>query len=201
MLSSFARLGVGSVMVDGTDDPDGVWRRYVSSHPGAEEVCSEEGRVVYRLRADGSDSDTVADGTPLPVSLVRANVNPEATRFALDGDLSTRWESGPQNDATEVEIDLGSVRSVRSIVLTLGPFADDFPRELAIDASEDGRIWTEVWRGTGGTLAFVGLFEAPREVPLTVEFAATRARYVRLRLLSNDPVYYWSIAELTVLGR
>jgi hypothetical protein len=189
------------VIVDGSADPDGVWKRYVSSHPGAEEVCTEEGRTVYHLRADRPESDARTSGTPLPISSVRANVNPEIARLVLDGDLLTRWESGPQKDTTRVEIDLGSVQSVLGIVLTLGPFADDFPRALAIDASEDGQTWTEVWRGTGGTLAFVGAFQAPRELPLTFELAETRARFMRLRLLSNDPVYYWSIAELKILGQ
>jgi len=31
--------------------------------------------------------------------------------------------------------------------------------------------------------------------------ALTRARYIRMRLLSNDEIYYWSIAELKVYGK
>jgi len=201
LLTRLARLGVGSVVVDTSADPGGVWKRYVSSHPGAQEVCSEEGRTVYQLHADRPESAGGTGGTPLPILSVHANENPDSARLVLDGDLRSRWESGPQKDTTRVEIDLGSVRQLRGIVLSLGPFADDFPRALAIDASEDGQTWTEVWRGTGGTLAFVGAFQAPRELPLTFEVAETRARFMRLRLLSNDPVYYWSIAELKVLGR
>jgi hypothetical protein len=83
----------------------------------AEEACSEDGRTVYRLPADRPESDDGADGTPLLISSVRANVNADATRLALDGDLLTRWASGPQRDATSVEIDLGSVRSIHGIVM------------------------------------------------------------------------------------
>ena len=61
-------------------------------------------------------------------------------------------------------------------------------------------MWREVWRGGSAGLAFVGAFEAPSDVPLTYEFAADTARYLRLRLLANDETYYWSIAELKVLG-
>lgn len=195
-------LLIGAIgLFDASADPDGVWRRYVSSHPGAEEVCSEDGRTVYRLHADRPESDDGTDGTPLPIASVRANVNADATRLVLDGDLLTRWELGPQRETTSVEIDLRSVRSIHGIVRTRGPFADDFPRLLAIDASEDGQTWTKVWRGTGGSLAFVGAFQSPRELPPTFELGGTRARLVRMRLLGNDPVYDWSIAELKVLGR
>jgi hypothetical protein len=82
----------------------------------------------------------------------------------------------------------------------LGPFVEDFPRGLVIEASEDGRSWQELWRGGSGGLAFVGAFEAPREVPLKYRFAVTPARFLRMRLTAKDDTYYWSIAELRVLG-
>ena len=73
-----------------------------------------------------------------------------------DRDRTTRWESGPQTDRTAVEVDLGSVRTVAGIDLFLGPFVEDFPRGLIIEASEDGQSWREVWQGGSAGLAFVG---------------------------------------------
>jgi hypothetical protein len=44
--------------------------------------------------------------------------------------------------------------------------------------------------------------DAPSELPLRYELSPpTTTRYLRLRLLSNDEVFYWSIAELAVYGR
>jgi hypothetical protein len=98
-------------------------------------------------------------------------------------------------------IDLGEPpRVVNSLELQLGPFFEDFPRALAIEASSDAQSWHEVWRGPSAARAFVAAFETPREVPLRFEIGSTPARYLRLTLLSNDEIYYWSIAELKVLG-
>ena len=87
-----------------------------------------------------------------------------------------------------------------AVELWLGPFVEDFPRALAIDASKDGTAWGELWRGGSAGRAFVGAFEAPSDVPLNYALPPTSARYLRLRLLANDETYYWSVAEMRVLG-
>jgi hypothetical protein len=117
-----------------------------------------------------------------------------------DDDQTTRWESGPQSDHTAVEIDLGGVGTVAGVELLLGPFVQDFPRGLIIEVSEDGQSWREVWQGGSAGLAFVAAFEAPRDVPLRYRFAPTPARSLRMKLTKNDDIYYWSIAEIRVLG-
>jgi len=38
------------------------------------------------------------------------------------------------------------------------------------------------------------------EIPLSFPLNGARARFVRLRQLGSDPFYYWTIAELTVIG-
>jgi hypothetical protein len=132
--------------------------------------------------------------------MIRANVNDAAIARMTDGDRTTRWESGVQSDRVEMNIDLGAVRSVSSLELALGPFVEDFPRALSIEVSEDGVSWREVWRGGSAGLAFVGAFTSPGDVPLRYDIQPTPARHLRLRLLANDETYYWSVAELKVLG-
>ena len=89
-----------------------------------------------------------------------------------DRDRTTRWESGPQIERTAVDIDLGAVRTVAGIDLLLGPFGEDFPRGLIIEASEDGQVVARSLarrqRGAGVRRAF----EAPRDVPLRYRFRA-----------------------------
>ena len=77
---------------------------------------------------------------------------------------------------------------------------EDFPRGLIIEASHDGQTWREVWRGGSAGLAFPAAFEDPRDVPLRYRFAPTPARLLRLKLTKNDKTYYWSIAEMRVVG-
>ena len=206
VLTQLAAHGVRDVVVDSAHDGDGGWKRYVTAHPGTETVCSEDGRTLYRLnspasslpRSDGANGQA---GTPLPIAVLRANVNAGDEKFMLDGDRTTRWQSGPQSDRTTVDIDLGSERSVHAVQLLLGPFIEDFPRALSIEALGDGAVWRELYKGGSAGRAFVGAFEDPKDVPLTFEFPPVTARYLRLRTLANDETYYWSIAELKVVGR
>jgi hypothetical protein len=200
MLTQLAAHGTSHIAINEDHDQDGALRRYVSAHAGAELVCREDRRSLYRLN-DTRTPDTFAVAFALPIRAVRSNTNPEKVDNMTDGDLETRWESGPQTEGTWIVIDLGeSPRVVHALELKLGPFFEDFPRVLAIEASSDAQSWREVWRGPSAARAFVAAFETPREVPLRFEIASPPARYFRLMLLSNDEIYYWSIAELKVLG-
>ena len=200
LLTQLPRHGVGTVIVDLTASSGDQWKQYVSSHKLAEEVCSDSAHVAYRLHADPHDPGTQA-GSSLRVQSIHANVHDALTPLMQDGLLSTRWESGPQRNTTTMDIDLGALRSINTIVLSLGPFINDFPRELAIDASEDGRAWIEVWRGAGARVLFTDPFQEPVDTHVTFTLNDTRARFLRLQLLSNEAIYYWSVAELAVWGR
>lgn len=199
VLTHLARRGVSDVVINASDDPAGVWRRYVSEHQGAQVVCVEGRQTRYRLSA-ASDTTSQETATTLPITAIVPNVNEGSIAKMTDGDRTTRWESGPQNEHVVVEVDLGTIRSVTAIELKLGPFVEDFPRRLAIDVSEDGTSWREVWRGGSAGLAFVAASSDPSDVPLRYELGGARARRLRMRLLSTDETYYWSIAEMKVLG-
>ena len=205
LLEQLASHGVRDVVVDSARDGDGVWTQYVMAHPGTQTVCSEEGRTLYRLSASTpatppAGNASLRAATPLPIAVLRANVNAGDEKFMLDGDRATRWQSGPQSDRTMVDIDLGTERSVQAVQLLLGPFIEDFPRVLSIEMLGEGAVWKELYKGGAAGRAFVGAFEDPKDVPLTFEFPPVTARYLRLRTLANDETYYWSIAELKILG-
>jgi len=201
VLTQLARYGVTDVIVDREPDPDGRWDQYVSSHPHARLVCTEGQQTLYRITGVAPPPPPPpASGSPLPIAVIRPNVNEGAVTSMIDHDRATRWESGPQTDRTFVEVDLGAVRTVAGLDLLLGPFVEDFPRGLIIEVSEDGSTWREVWQGGSAGLAFAAAFEAPLEVPLRYRFSPVPARLVRMRLTKNDETYYWSIAEMRVLG-
>jgi hypothetical protein len=199
MLTLLAALGVTDIIVDREQDPGGRWDEYVATHPNAQLVCTEGKQSLYRLTA-GQALPVAVRGPLLPITLIRATVNPEAVPAMTDGDRTTQWGSGPQREHTEVEIDLGAVRIVGGIELSLGPFPEAFPRRSVIEASEDGESWREVWSGSSAGLAFAGAVEAPLDVPLRYRFPATPARKLRMRLTANDDIYHWSITALTVMG-
>jgi hypothetical protein len=200
MLTQLAARGITDVIVDREPDPDGRWDKYVASHPQATLLCTEGKQSLYRIAASQAATMPAAGGAPLQIAVIRPNVNQAGVTSMTDNDRTTRWESGPQTNRTAVEVDLGAVRTVAGVDLLLGPFVEDFPRGLIIETSADGQTWSEVWKGRSAGLAFVAAFEQPRDVPLRYRFAPTTARLLRMRLTENDDTYYWSIAELHVLG-
>ncbi len=200
VLTQLAATGVTDVIIDREPDPEGRWDRYLEAHPGATHICTEGRQSLYRIVAPQRAESVLPAGTPLQAAVIRANVNEPGITLMFDRDLRTRWESGPQSDRTMIEIDLGAVRTVNGLDLMLGPFGEDFPRGLKIDVSADGAEWRTVWEGGSAGLAFAGAFESPREVPLRYRFTPAPARYIRMGLTKNDDTYYWSIAEMKVLG-
>jgi hypothetical protein len=161
---------------------------------------------------------------PLPVAGARAAAwpNPEVAHRAIDGDLATRWGSAaPQRAGMWFHVDLGALHVVNGVRLELGAFTADFPRTLAIEVSSDGLRWTTVGKTAGyfrpgvevagNTYWFRPTFfgrtpdlESAHNAP-DVRFAATAARFVRVRL--PDPpggplrtAFDWSIAEYRVFG-
>jgi hypothetical protein len=197
VLTQLATHGITDVVVDREADPNGRWDAYVSSHPDARLVCTQGQQSLYRIT---SKPAPIVNGHPLQMAVIRSNVNQEAIASMIDQDRSTRWESGPQSVGTFVELDFGTVRTVSGIDMLLGPFVEDFPRGLVIEASDGGSVWKEIWQGSGAGLTFVGAVQAPLDVPMKYRFEPVAARLLRMRLTKNDDTYYWSIAELKVLG-
>jgi hypothetical protein len=202
VLTELAASGVNDVIVDRNTDPGGRWDRYVSAHPQAHLVCTEGKQSLYHVNAAAVAGSASGGGnSAVPVTAIRATVNADAVRSITDGDRTSRWESGPQREKTQVEVDLGTTRTIEGIDLSLGPYVDDFPRGLIIEASTDSQNWQEVWRGGSAGLAFAGASDAPRDVPLRYRFAPTAANTIRMRLTRNDDTFYWSIAEMKIVGR
>lgn len=127
----------------------------------------------------------------------KASVNDDATRFLVDGDPKTRWESGPQNPGVFLEIDLKQPQTIRCLSLRFGPSCLDFPRGYKAEISMDGQKWTEVAREER-TVVPILAFAKPPETALDIFFPAQTARYVRITNFGRDPVYYWSVHELNI---
>jgi hypothetical protein len=107
----------------------------------------------------------------------------------------------PQHGTETVTIDLGSTRHVDGATLLIGPYLRDFPRTLAVETSEDARVWSTRWNGRCGAETVAAAIRQPRLVPLTFGFPAVAARWIRLRQLGADATSHWSIAELRISGQ
>jgi hypothetical protein len=199
ILDELAMLGVTQIAVDSGLDRDGTWSDYALTR----------GRLV---RADAGGAFTLYDLTPpasrtsrnltaiVPIASIRANIGADDVSNMTDGDLITRWSSGPQMGSEIIWLDLGTPQDVAGIRLTLGPSDNDYPRELVIETSDDQDVWTEVWRGGGGAAAFSAALRRPTELSSIFDIGERRTRYIRLRQIGIDDTFYWSIAEIAVLA-
>jgi hypothetical protein len=200
MLSVLSALGARHIVVDVSGDPERAWRALAERGATNRPAPTEAGFAFYDLPPEGEHAVGHAPGNDLPVAELHASINPGLLSTLTDGDLFTRWESGPQLGAEELVVDLGGVLQVGGVRLSLGPFVDAFPRELIVDVSADGAEWTTVWQGPGAGPATLAAVRDPRAVPLTIDFAGRAARFVKLRQTGEDATSGWSMAELDVFG-
>jgi len=137
-------------------------------------------------------------GAPLPIAGLTANRGGPALHALTDGTVASAWQSGaPQRGDEEIIADLGSVQPVRAAEMWLGSATKEFPRELRIAVSQDGREWEDAWRGHGSVPAFVAALDNPREIRMLYDLGPRAARFIRFRQVAQarNP---WSIAELRV---
>jgi hypothetical protein len=187
------------VVVDRRRDVAEHWQAQLLNRPGASPVAAESGFLIYRLAGGEVPRDAVG-GRRLTIQSASANVGQDQIALALDGNLETRWTSGPQTGIERVTLDLGSRQIIDGLTMMLGRYILDFPRTLVIETGDDGRQWVERWRGNTLPIAFAGIVRHPQQAPVTIALPGIPARFLRLRQLDQDPVIYWSIAELSVFG-
>jgi hypothetical protein len=130
-----------------------------------------------------------------------ASVHPEWAALALDDKPDTRWATGrPQSPGDWLRVDLrAAARLVAVRVWTHTPL--DWPRGIALEGSADGASWRPLPArlSTEGDLRWGGIALLRNGVEaVRLDFAPTVLRALRLTLTRGDPVYDWSVHELTV---
>ncbi len=201
MFDAIAAWGPVTVAVDRNRDTGGRWVSQLASRPETVDLGEEANWKFFLLKAGSLPTYAARPSDRLEIHSLSANVNSERIARALDGNSTTRWDSGPQRGGETVVVDLGSPRTIRAVTMTITGHLSDFPRMLVVETSNDGEAWTEQWQGATGVLAFAGAVRNPRQTPLTIPLPSVSARLMRLRQLGHDPVFYWTIAELEVFGK
>jgi hypothetical protein len=173
-------------------------RTLVTGQSGARLVL--EGPIVhYRVPAR-----TVAQvriepiGARVPVQTVEATCSPKSLAAVIDNNPRTRWACRVQSPDQTLIADLGAPATVGTIVHALGSVGGEFPRHLVIETSVDGATWTSAWDGSPAVAVLHATIANPLDIRAVIEFPARPARYVRLRQLSREGTYAWSLAELEV---
>ena len=77
----------------------------------------------------------------------------------------------------------GRISGLQQRAVVAPPGALDQSGEVAVDPHRDPAL------------------EDPLNIPMPFAFEPRQARYLRLTELANEEIYYWSIAELHVIGQ
>ena len=121
----------------------------------------------------------------------------------FDNDPDTRWISGGRQRGDEaIELALDRPRDVRVLRMRLATrsFAD-YPRDLAVEAVEDGGAVRSLFRGTV-LPQMARAMVADGEYPfLEIVLPPNQARALRIRQVGETHLFFWSIHELQLLER
>jgi len=131
--------------------------------------------------------------------LVKSNFNNDRAKYAIDGDISTRWDSGGhQRPGIYFESDLGQPYYIKGLSLKLGISEWDFPRGYRVEVSLDGIRWIQVAQEESTTSPVKSFLN--RDTASYITFSPVNARYIRITNTGETDFMYWSIHEIEVLG-
>lgn len=154
-------------------------------------ACSSQQSPLQKVQE--KDKWKITFGTvsnhPLPAEAQVADY----LRRAIDGTVNTYWQSRAEAHAgMYLDLDLNAPRKLHGVVLdsSIKTLSEDYPRGLVIyGASKEGE-WKELARDYNSK---------PVEGKITMEFAPTEVRYLRLQLLGGAPNKWWSVCEIDLL--
>jgi hypothetical protein len=156
------------IVVDDRRDSGGDFRRLVRGLPGVEQHQVTGAGEVYLL-------------PPTPQE-----------RAAARGVF---WSARIEELARGRRIDLGAVRTIRTIEFSMRDRYVSLHTRMAFEASIDGANWSTVWEDwTGGPAVAAALRDA-REAPVRITLPDVAARYLRF-----GPAPEWLWREIRVYG-
>lgn len=138
-----------------------------------------------------SNSPAVSTGSALSRSAwaVSASQNSGATRNAIDGLASTRWDTqGSQKPGQWVTINFNKKEKIQQLLLDVAASANDSPQAYELYVSDNAVDWY------GPALAGPGT-----DVMTIMSFPSTTVQYVKI-LQTGTKGNWWSIHELNAFG-
>lgn len=98
-----------------------------------------------------------------------------------DAPLGAAWPASMRESGRNgVVMDLGEPRVVRTIGFAVGSHARALDPRLAVEASVDGAVWSNVWENWIGGAALDAARRDPREIPVRLTVPDITARYLRV---------------------
>ena len=203
ILTRLSSYGPFEVVIDNDWDPEARLRRFLLSAPQTSLVYRDDRYSAFRVeRGPHVTALPRPQGQTLPIASIQAEYNAAMVGAMVDHDIMTRWHCGrEQRPGDSFTLDLGSERVVNGAELLIAGFVADFPRQLSIETSSDGTAWSTAWTGDAALIALSAALEDPLNIPMPFVFEPRKARFLRFTELASEETYYWSVAELRILGQ
>ena len=202
VLTRLSSYGPFEVVVDHDWDPGAALRRFLLSAPQTSLVYRDDRYSAFRVeRGPYTPAIPRPQGQALAIASITATCGETHAREMVDGDIMSRWHCGrEQRPGDTFTVDLGSERQLAGAELLIAGFVGDFPRKLSIETSGDGATWALAWTGDAALVTMSAALEDPLNIPIPFSFEKRPARYVRFTQLGTEETYYWSVAELRLVG-
>ena len=138
-------------------------------------------------------------GAARPVTMATSSCPPAP--ILVDGSLDDVWACAPQLGNETITLTLGAPAEVAGVRLTLGRIGE-FPRQLVIETSLDGKGWDTARSGDLVSELIQAADARPTQPRVDVPFPSRVAAFVRLRQVGQDPdpASAWSLREVQVFA-
>ena len=144
--------------------------------------------TVVAAFSTGGGGGTIEMNLPRDAWVLSGNTNANNLFKAVDGDVTTRWDSGPQQPGQFIQVDMGTTYTIHSVVLDQATSAGDSP------------VGYEVYVGTDannlGSPVAVGVGTRDKTV---IDFDPVEARFVKI-VQTGSRGSYWSVHELNIVA-
>lgn len=200
VLTGVAEHGPILVAID-TGHADSVFWREAFANNGAAATTAKDGQRMFMMLPRRA-SPLPPAGRPLRIVSGSAAGGRFVLQDLTDGNPLTRWVSTEfQRGDEQILLELDGARRVSGVILSMGPFAEQYPRRLQIATSTDGTTWNAATEEAPAGLAFSAILHDAQRSRLSFHLPDVESRYVRLRQLGADNERYWSITDITILGQ
>jgi hypothetical protein len=200
LLAGVAEYGPILIALDTESADSGFWRDALAKAGAAATTGADRRRTFVMLpRRAGPERPS-----GMPLTLIAGSAS--TGRFVLpdltDGNPSTHWVSTElQRGDEQVVVQLDGLHRLTGMILSMGPFAESYPRRLRIETSRDGITWNAATEVATAGLAFSAMIRNAVRAELSFRLPDVESRYVRLRQLDVDTQAFWVISDITILGQ
>ena len=199
VLTGLAEYGPILIAIDTEREDSGFWRNAVASAGGAATTGADTRRAFVMLPRRDAPERLV--GTPLKLVAGSASTGRFRLEDLTDGNPLTHWVSGGlQRGDEHVLVQLDGRHRVSGVILSMGAFAESYPRRLRIETSQDGANWNAATEQAPAGLALSAIVRNFTRAELSFRLPDVEAGYVRLSQLDRDRYAFWVISDISILG-